>query len=129
MDIARINLLVGWIGVLGGIFSGALTGLFFHREAWMGGYSTFRRRMIRLGHISFWGLGFLNMMFAFSVRAVQVPAVYVQVASAGLILGALTMPLCCFLTARRESFRHLFPIPVICTLVGVLFLLAGWVAK
>ncbi len=115
--------------MLGGVISGAILGLFFHQEGWMGGYSSFRRRMTRLGHISFWGLGFINVMFAFSVREVELPIINAQVASVGFILGAVTMPLCCFLTAWRESFRHLFPVPVICVLVGVVSLLTGWAAK
>jgi hypothetical protein len=55
------NLLVGWVGMLGGVISGTLIGLFFKREDWMGGYGWFRRRLTRLGHISFFGLGFLNI--------------------------------------------------------------------
>ena len=129
MGISRLNLLAGWLGMLGGVISGAIIGLFFHQEGWMGGYSSFRRRMTRLGHISFWGLGFINIMFALSVRAVEVPIINVQVASVGFILGLVTMPLCCFLTAWRDSFRHLFPLPVICVLVGVVSLLIGWAAK
>jgi len=128
MEIARLNLLVGWLGMLGGVISGATIGLFFHQERWMGGYSSFRRRMTRLGHISFWGLGFINIMFALSVRTVEVPIINVQVASVGFMLGLVTMPLCCFLTAWQESFRHLFPVPVICVLVGVVSLLIGWAA-
>jgi predicted exporter len=95
----------------------------------MGGYSSFRRRMTRLGHISFWGLGFVNMMFAFSVRAVEFRTINTQVSSVALIVGLITMPLCCFLTAWRKSFRCLFPIPVISVLVGVASLLIGWAAK
>ncbi len=129
MDVASLNLLTGWLGMLGGVISGSIIGLFFHQEGWMGGYSSFRRRMTRLGHLSFWGLGFMNIMFALSVRAVEVPIINAQVASVGFILGAVTMPLCCFLTAWRESFRHLFPLPVICVLVGVVSLLIGWAAK
>jgi len=128
MDIASLNLLAGWIGMLGGVVSGVVIGLFFHQEGWMGGYSSLRRRMTRLGHISFWGLGFINMMFAFSVKTVEFPIINVQVASVGFILGAVTMPVCCFLTAWRKSFRHLFPVPVIGVLAGVVSLLIGWAA-
>jgi hypothetical protein len=129
MEIASLNLLAGWIGMLGGVISGAIIGLFFHQEGWMGGYFSFRRRMTRLGHISFWGLGFINVMFALSVRAVEFPIMSMRVASLGFILGLVTMPVCCFLTAWRESFRVLFPVPVICVLVGVVSLLLGWAAK
>ena len=35
-----------------GVVSGATIGLFFHREAFLGGYDTWRRRLVRLGHPS-----------------------------------------------------------------------------
>lgn len=129
MEIASFNLLAGWIGMLAGVISGAIIGLFFHQEGWMGGYFSFRRRMTRLGHISFWGLGFINVMFALSMRAVEIPIISMRVASLGFILGLVTMPVCCFLTAWRKSFKFLFPVPVICVLAGVVSLLLGWAAK
>ena len=126
MSIATDNLFAGWIGMLGGVASGAIIGLYFHREEWMEGYSSFRRRMTRLGHISFFGLGFLNMMFAVTTIVVALPAFALRVASVGFIVGAVTMPICCFLTAWRKPFRHLFPIPVAGLLTGIVALLAGW---
>lgn len=127
MDPVTLNLLAGWIGMLGGVLSGALIGLFFHREEWMGGYASFRRRMTRLGHISFFGLGFLNMMLALTLHTIPIPELAARVASLGLIAGAVTMPLCCFLAAWRKPFRHLFPLPVAGVLVGILALLGAWV--
>ena len=129
MEIAAPNLLAGWIAMLAGAISGAIIGLFFHREEWMGGYSSFRRRMTRLGHISFWGLGFINILFALSVKAFELSSGNVRIASAAFILGLITMPLCCFLTAWRKPFRHLFPVPVISVLAGIVFFLMGWAAK
>lgn len=128
MNVAALNLLAGWLGMLGGVLSGAAIGLFFHREEWMGGYSSFRRRMTRLGHISFFGLGFLNMAFAFTAGSVAVPQPYLSAASLGFLIGAASMPVCCFLTAWRRPFRHLFPIPVGALLLGVAILLTGWVS-
>jgi len=49
--VAHMNILAGWLGVLGGVLSGAVIGLFFHRDDWAGGYGSFSRRMLRLGHI------------------------------------------------------------------------------
>jgi hypothetical protein len=59
-----LNLVGGWIGILAGVLSGALIGLFFHQDSWMGGYASYRRRLMRLGHVAFFGLGFLNIAFA-----------------------------------------------------------------
>ncbi|MDQ2867554.1 MAG: hypothetical protein M3R59_03955 [Verrucomicrobiota bacterium] len=125
MDIGNHNLIAGWIGMLAGILSGALIGLFFHHEEWLGGYGSFRRRMTRLGHISFWGLGLLNMIFAFTTKAAELPTLLTQVASFSFLAGAVTMPLCCFLTAWRGKFRYFFPIPVGSLLLGVVCVLAG----
>ncbi len=129
METSTFSLLAGWASMLCGIIAGAIIGLFFHREEWMGGYSSFRRRMTRLGHISFFGLGFINIIFALSAKSWGLPETQAQLASAGFVLGAMTMPLCCFLTAWREPFRHLFPIPVLSVLAGILSLLLGWVAR
>jgi hypothetical protein len=51
-----LNLVAGWTGFIGGAVSGALIGLFFHKENWLGGYSSFPRRLVRLGHIAFFSL-------------------------------------------------------------------------
>jgi hypothetical protein len=69
----NLNLLAGWIGVLGGVVSGAIIGLFFHREDWVGGYGSLPRRLLRLGHISFFGIGFLNFALALTFAAVSFP--------------------------------------------------------
>ena len=105
-------------------FHDVLLGLFFNRENWMGGYGSLRRRMIRLGHISFFGLGILNVLFALTL--VAVPSSYSRIASAGFATAIVTMPACCFLTAWRPALRRLFPIPVVAVLVGIGGLLAGW---
>lgn len=121
-----MNLLAGWIGVLGGVLSGAIIGLFFHRDDWVGGYGSFSRRMIRLGHISFFGIGFLNFALGLTFTAVSLSASHMQVAAYAMVVGAITMPLLCFLTAWRKAFRHLFFIPVISVLVSALAVVSGW---
>lgn len=118
-----INLLAGWAGMLLGVISGAVLGLFFHREDWAGGYGSMRRRMMRLGHIAFFGLGFLNLLFEMTIHIAQISGPAVPLASWALILGAATMPICCFLVAWRRGFRHLFPVPVIAVAIGVVITL------
>jgi len=95
-------------------------GLSFWREDWLGGYGSWRRRMVRLGHISFFGLGFVNIAFALSASRLAVPRGPALVAgSYGLCLGAATMPLICYLSAWRPPFRHLFFVPVAAVTGGV----------
>ena len=108
-----------------GVVSGAVIGLFFHREDWMGGYASYRRRLTRLGHISFFGLALLNFCFAFTQSLRPLPWPWGGVAMGGFITGAATMPAVCFLSAWRKPFRHLFFIPVGGVLTGVVAELLG----
>ena len=58
-----INEVFGWLWIMLGFLSGMVIGLLFHDEQWLGGYASCPRRLIRLGHISFVGLGILNILF------------------------------------------------------------------
>jgi hypothetical protein len=120
------NLLIGWVGVLAGILSGSIIGLFFHKDEWLGGYASFRRRMVRLGHISFFGLGFLNILFAFTLTITSLDVLTARIASWGFIVGAITMPVCCYFCAWKKSLWIIFPIPVASLLLGTCALLWGW---
>ena len=104
------NLHAAWVGMLCGALAGATIGLFFHREEWLGGYGSWRRRMLRLGHIAFFGLALVNLSFALTVRALGMTGGLAW-PSALLIVGAIAMPLVCFLSAWRKPFRHLFFVP------------------
>lgn len=113
---APMNLCLGWLWITAGLISGAMVGLFFYDPNWLGGYSSWRRRMVRLGHISFLGTGLLNLAFTFTFAngTGRTPP---TLASWLLAVGAITMPVVCFLAAWRVGFRHLFPIPV-ASLIG-----------
>ncbi|MHC4946337.1 MAG: hypothetical protein ACYTG7_25260 [Planctomycetota bacterium] len=129
MDLWALSLAAGWIGLLCGTFSGAALGFWFHDDHWLGGYGSFRRRMLRLSHISFIGLGFLNIMNGLTLRELGIESNFAGLAVGGFLLGLATMPLCCLLAAWRKPLRHLFPVPVVAVLVGNLSLLALWWAK
>jgi hypothetical protein len=122
MSVPEINYQVGWIAILTGLAIGTVLGLFFHREDWLGGYASWRRRMIRLGHISFFGTGFLNLAFVFSMEHLKLRTLP-MIASTAFVVGAVTMPAICFLSAWRGSFRHLFFIPVVSLLLATADLL------
>jgi hypothetical protein len=119
---SSFNLFIGWAGFLAGAVTGALLGLAFHRDDWLGGYGSFPRRMLRLGHIACFGLGLLNILFALTSASLPSGPV-LHAAGICLAVGLVTMPLNCFLTAWRKPFRHLFFIPAGATLTGILGLL------
>ena len=126
MTTVDLNLMAGWSGIVLGFVSGGLMGLGFRRDDWLGGYGALRRRMVRLGHIAFFGLGFVNIAFALSIAAVAIQEPWQRIASAAFIVGAATMPLCCYLTAYRERHWPLFHIPVFSLLLGAVALVIGW---
>ena len=125
MTTMELHILVGWGAMLLGALSGAAIGLFFHREDWVGGYGSFRRRLMRLGHIAFFGLGILNLLFALTLPQTDLSPAQVTIASGGFLVAVVAMPLCCFLAAWRKPFRHLFPIPVFGVLAGIVPILLG----
>ena len=114
-----LNLVVGWLAVLAGLLSGALIGMFFHRDEWLGGYGSWRRRMVRLMHISLVGTGLLNVAFALSTGAAKVDP-SPRLASALFVVGAVTMPAVCALAAWRPAFRHVFFVPVVSLILATL---------
>lgn len=117
-----IHVYAAWLGFLLGSLAGATTGLFFHAEDWLGGYSGWRRRMVRLGHVAFFGIGLLNLAFALTVSELGL-AGGLALASGLLLFGAGAMPLVCYLSAWRKGFRHLFFLPAGAVTVAIATLL------
>ena len=117
-DFAQINLTLAWLWILLGFVSGMALGLFFHGENWLGGYASFKRRMYRLGHISFFGLGAVNLLFCLTVQNFSLAGPLVHSASLAFIAGAIAMPLCCAVMAHFPKAHLIFSIPVVSLLIG-----------
>ena len=118
MQIPHLNLVLAWLGILLGFISGLYLGLNFQRDDWLGGYGSFKRRLYRLGHISFFGLAAINFMFYFTVRASAASGSTVVAASAAFVVGAVSMPLCCLLMAHFPRTHLLFGVPVTSLILG-----------
>lgn len=125
LDAANFHVFVGWVAALFGAMSGAAIGLFFHEDTWAGGYISFRRRLLRLGHISFYGIGFLNIFFGLTLSLTALPEAYVRFSSIGFLIAVIAMPACCFLAAWKKPLRRLFPIPVLAVLAGIVPIVIG----
>ena len=124
----QVNLYAAWIGFLLGCVAGMVPGLFFYGEDWLGGYQSWRRRMIRLGHISLFGIGLLNLSLVLTARAFAIES-GLGAPSVLLVVGAVTMPLVCYLSAWRAGFRQLFCIPALSVTVGIACMLWRLVAR
>jgi hypothetical protein len=119
-----LNWYAGWLLVLAAFVTGATLGLFFHREDFWGGYDSFRRRIVRLGHIALAALGMMNVLYSLSPWP---PTEMWQADAAGIafIVGGISMPAVCFLSGWRKEMRHLFFIPVTALILAVAWTLQG----
>ena len=124
MPFSPLNWYAGWTMILWAFVTGAGIGLYFHREDWLGGYLSFRRRILRLGHIALAALGMMNVLYSLSPWPASESYQATQ-ASWGLLVGGVAMPAVCFLTAYRQSFRHLFFVPVSALVIATLSILMG----
>src|ERR1700752_25644 len=110
MATETLNILSGWIGICLGVFTGALFGLLFHKEDWLGGYNSWPRRMLRLGHISFFGIAFLNFMFSITTGLEALHGTLIGIGSILFLVGGSyhanrLLPVC-LEKAIKESFPH-----------------------
>ena len=117
-----LNFSAGWWLILTAFVSGAIIGLGFHREDFLGGYHSFRRRLLRLGHVALAALGMLNVVYGLSPVP---PATGGLAALPGrlLLAGAIAMPLVCFLSVWRKFCRYFFFIPVTLLLSAVILII------
>ncbi len=124
MPTHTINWFGGWLLILIGFLSGSLLGLFFHREGFLGGYTSFRRRIIRLGHIALVALGGINVLYGISPW--PTPDRWQSLAASICLLGGgVAMPAVCFLTGWQDWFRRFFFVPVAMLVSAVVFILLG----
>jgi len=117
MDVLQANLIAAWAGIVLGMGSGALLGLGFARDGWLGGYDAWPRRLLRVGHISFFGIAFLNLAFV-GTAAIAGTGTWSDVAGSLLLFGAAAMPTTCALAAMNRRVRWLFAAPVSALLGG-----------
>ncbi|MGA2279732.1 MAG: hypothetical protein ABSG80_05460 [Verrucomicrobiota bacterium] len=114
----HLNLVIAWLWLLLGFVAGMVLGLFFHGENWLGGYGSFKRRMYRLGHISFFGLGVVNLLFCLTAQTFSLAGPFAVAASWAFIAGAISMPVCCVVMAHFPKAHLIFAVPVISLITG-----------
>jgi len=119
------NELTGWISVLTGLAAGLYMGAKFRRENWLGGYSAFPRRMVRLAHVALVALGILNIQFAQSLPRLHMGTTAAQAASLAFIGAAAFMPACCLWVAVRRHPFEIFAAPVLCLATGLILTIGG----
>jgi len=79
--------------------------------AWLGEYADVSRRLARLGHIAFFGLGILNVLLARELTRMTWNNAAHRLASAAMNFGNIFLPLTLFGAAAYHPAKYLLPIP------------------
>jgi len=123
------NRTVGWACLATGVATGMLMGLWsfdgpLPSPAWLGEYGDTSRRLARLGHIAFIGLGILNLLLARELSESMLGVRAKRVASTAMNLGNVLLPITLFAAAAWHPAKYAMAVPATCVFVALV--LAAW---
>jgi hypothetical protein len=127
-----MNRTVGWASLAMGIATGLVMGLWsfdgpLTPPAWLGDYADTSRRLARLGHIAFIGLGILNILLARELTQTSLGDKARRLASRAMNVGNVLLPINLFAAAMWHPAKYAMGIPA--TAVFVAMCLAAWGAR
>lgn len=131
-DELRLNRVVGWCSLACGALTGLVLGLWSFGgpipvPAWLGPYDDLSRRLARLGHIAFFGLGILNLLLARELPTFRPGAGLRRAAARAMNFGNIFLPLSLFATAAYHPLRYVMSLPALAvTTALVLAAVAAW---
>ena len=113
-----VNFAVGWTSLAVGALTGLVLGIWSFGgpvpvPEWIGEYDTLSRRLLRLGHIAFFGLGILNIMLARHLgrsRSVSYPKV---LALTSMNFGNVFLPITLIGASIFEPVKYLMSLPAL----------------
>ena len=91
--------------------------------AWIGEYGDTSRRLARLGHIAFFGLGILNILLARELPRLSETAG--RIASPAMNFGNVFLPLTLFAAAVYHPIKYLMPFPALAILLALIAAASG----
>ena len=86
---------------------------------WLGAYGDAPRRLARLGHIAFIGLGILNILMAREVSSCGSPTRLHGTALCCMNFGNVLLPLTLLGAAALHPLKYLMPLPATSVLVAL----------
>jgi hypothetical protein len=124
------NRLVGWTSLTLGAATGLVMGLWsFDGPApvpeLLGSYDDVSRRLARLGHIAFFGLGILNLLLARELASLALSSAAKRAASRAMNVGNVFLPLTLFAAAAYHPLKYLMSIPATAVLLALGIAAAG----
>lgn len=112
----------GWVSIAIGVLMGLALGPGADRETWLGGYGSRQRRLLRLSHVSLFGLGFINVLF--ERAALALPPGLDAASRAALVAGSALVSVACLAAAFFRPAK--WALPPAALLVAFAVLAAAW---
>ena len=121
--VTNSNRFVGWLSLTVGAGTGLILGLWsfdgpLDVHAWIGEYGDTSRRLVRLGHIAFFGLGILNILLARELPRLADTAR--RIASPAMNFGNVVLPITLLAAVAYHPFKYFLPIPALSVFLALL---------
>jgi len=114
-DFSR-NRLIGWTSLAVGVAVGLVMGLWsfdgpLQPPAWIGAYADTSRRLVRLGHIAFIGLGVIDILIERELARSGLGSRARAIASWSMVLGNVLLPITLFASAAYRPVKYFMAVP------------------
>jgi hypothetical protein len=129
------NRRVGWLSTCLGAATGLVMGLWsfdgpFPVPGWLGEYDQTARRLARLGHIAWFGLGILNVLVSGELRRSTLGRRGRLTASWAMNFGNVFLPLTLFAAAAYRPLKYFMSAPALAVFVAVVVTAYGvWCSR
>ena len=124
----NINRAIGWSSMALGVATGLVMGLWSFAgpvPSPLGEYGDVSRRLARLGHIAFFGLGILNILLVREFHALDLGRGQRRVAAWAMNFGNVFLPLTLFAAAVWHPLKYTMPLPAISVFVAMVIAALG----
>lgn len=124
------NRCIGWTCLAVGVATGLIMGLWSFDgpvavPTWIGGYAETSRRLVRLGHIAFIGLGMLNILLGRELPRLALGAGGRRTASIAMNIGNVFLPITLFAAGAYRPLKILMAGPALCVFLALLLVAYG----
>lgn len=132
IEIGAINIIWGWITMVGGILTGSIIGMWsfagpFKTPPGHHNYTDLPRRMTRLGHIALFALPMISILYGHHIDSIPVPESSKVLGSYSWLVCMWGVPLFLFLGAIYRPFKYFEVIPVSAGTIALFIMARGHV--
>ncbi len=126
----ELNRVVAWLSLAAGAGTGLIMGLWSFdgpvaAPAWIGNYGATPWRLLRLGHIAFFGLGILNLLLVQNLPTFSMGQRATRAVLGCMNFGNVFLPLTLIGAAAFHPLKYLMPFPALSVFVALCLAAGG----